>query len=287
MIKDIYKWEEIYDFAWELSQNDLYASYHRIKSEEQLKYELQKAEDSERERIIACYRDEVLCGVSVYHWIPEENYAQTTLFLIKGDYDSIADEIILYMAKELPLYELFIGIPVSNKRADEYFVNHNFQCIDALVDTRLYNLKSAPKGNLLHCIEEITEENFDTYTVFHDTYAVPLEIYYNSKNLKKELNIFRIFVYKEEGVIHGSIFTKASSRISEIFGMFIDEGYRNKGVENILIDASISELRAEFESVNEVAYFIDEDEMAELQAALAAGFKINDNYRCYKCVLNM
>lgn len=45
------------------------------------------------------------------------------------------------------------------------------------------------------------------------------------------------------------------------------------------------QLYKEFGSLKEILYFIDEDSTEELNSALAAGFKINDTYRCYKCEL--
>jgi hypothetical protein len=43
MIKTIYKAEEVIDFAWELNQNNLYASYPRRNSIKALKDDIEKA----------------------------------------------------------------------------------------------------------------------------------------------------------------------------------------------------------------------------------------------------
>ena len=43
MIKTVQRVDEIIDFAWELSQNKLHASYPRVDSIEELKEELLKA----------------------------------------------------------------------------------------------------------------------------------------------------------------------------------------------------------------------------------------------------
>lgn len=45
------------------------------------------------------------------------------------------------------------------------------------------------------------------------------------------------------------------------------------------------QLYKELGTIKEVLYFIEEDSTDELRAALSAGFKIMDTYRCYKCVL--
>ena len=220
MIKVVKELDEVLDFAWELSQNDLYASYHRLRSKEKVQEYIEKAIGSDIERIIACYQDK-LCGLCIYFWDLDEKYAQTTMFLIKDNYDEVADEIIAYIGDHLPGYELLIGVPFSNINANQYFKKRNHNCIDSLIDTRLYNLQS--HVNLKHdLVEEITKDNFKEYETFHDKYAIPLEMYYDSKNLKKEIDVFRIFVYKENGVIHASIFSKKTKYMAEIFGLYIE-----------------------------------------------------------------
>jgi len=284
MIKRVKSLDEVIDFAWELSQNDLYASYHRLRSLEKVKEYIERAINSNIERIIASYRKDKLCGLCIYFWNLEEKYAQTTMFLIKEDYDEVADELIAYIGNHLPGYELFIGLPFSNVSGNQYFKKKNYKCIDSQIDTRLYNLQ--PHINLKHhMVEEITKDNFEEYERFHDKYAIPLEMYYNNKNLKKEIEIFRIYVYKENGVIHASIFVKITKDMTEIFGLFIDDEYKGKNIESILIDEALMQLYKEFGSLKEILYFIDEDSTEELNSALAAGFKINDTYRCYKCEL--
>lgn len=47
-------------------------------------------------------------------------------------------------------------------------------------------------------------------------------MYYDSKNLQNEIDVFRIFVYKENGVIHASIFSKKTKYMAEIFGLYIE-----------------------------------------------------------------
>lgn len=284
MIKIVDKLEDVMDFAWELCQNDLYASYHRLKSIEKVKEYIKGAIKRENENIIAYYDEDILCGVCIYFWQLDEKYAQTTMFLIKGNYDEIADGFIAYIGDQLPGYELFIGLPFSNTNANQYFKKRNFKCMDSLVDTRLYNLQEHinPKHNLT---ERITKDSFGEYAIFHDKYAIPLEMYYNSENLQKEIERFRIFVFKENEVIYASVFIKIVENSSEIFGLFIDDRYKNKGIESILIDEVLMQLYNEFGSIQEVAYFIDEDNNDELNSALKVGFNISDTYRCYKCIL--
>ena len=285
MIKKVKKCEEVINFAWELCQNDLYASYHRLKSIEKVKEYIERAIDTENESIIAYYHQDVLYGICIYFWECNEKYAQTTIFLIKENYDEIADRFIGYIGDQLPGYELLIGVPFSNINANKYFKKRNIECIDSCIDTRLYNLQSHinPKDGL---VEKVTKDNFKEYAMFHDKYAIPLEMYYNSENLQKEIDRFRVLVLKENELIRASIFVKAGKEISEIFGLFIDDEHKNKGIESVLIDEVLMQLYKEFGSIKEVVYFIDEEDSTdEFNAALKAGFNITDTYRCYKCIL--
>lgn len=284
MIKTIQRLDEVMDFAWDLSQNKFHASYPRINSIEEIKEELEKAINLENRNVIAYYNQDVLYGVCFYFWISNEKYAQTTGFLIKGDYDQIADEFISHISKQLPEYQLFIGVPFTNTNANEYFKKRNIECIEDSIVTRICNLE--PHINQEYdCIELINKNNFEEYAVFHDKYAIPLEMYFNSKNLQKAIGRFRIFAFRQDGEIRGSIFVKAGKDISDVIGLFIDEEYKNKGIESILINEMLAKLYNEFGSIKEILYFIDESSTDELNFALNAGFWIKEKYRLYKCIL--
>jgi len=250
----------------------------------EIKEEIEKAISLDNKNIIACYHQNVLCGVCVYQWDCDEKYAQTTVFLIKGDYDQIAEELISYISTQLAGYKLLIGAPFTNKNANQYFKKKNIECIDSSIDTRLYNLES--HVNQKHnCVEKVTKSNFEEYAMFHDKYAISLGMYYNSKNLQKDIERFQVLVFRKDDAIHGSIFTKIGKDMSEVYGLFVDREYKNNGIQSILINEMLMQLYNEFGAVEEIVYFIDEDCTDELNSALAAGFEIKDKYRCYKCIL--
>ncbi len=286
MIKKIYSLEEVIDFVWELSQNDLYAGYPRKKSMTEIKQCIESAIHADSENIIACYHENVLCGVCIYHWDCDEKYAQTTQFLIRGDYDQIADEIIGYISGQLPGYGLFIPVPFTNKNASGYFKKKNIECIEAHIDTRLYNLESHIKQKH-DCVERVSKSNFEEYAIFHDRYAIPLEMYYNSKNLLKDMERFRVLVFRKDDAIRGSIFVKIGKGkdIAEVFGLFVDEEYKNTGIERALINEMIMQLYNDFKAIKELLYFVDEDSTDELNIVLSAGFEIKGRPRTYKCIL--
>jgi GNAT superfamily N-acetyltransferase len=118
--------------------------------------------------------------------------------------------------------------------------------------------------------------------VFHDKYAIPLEIYFNSKNLQKVIDHFQVFAFRQDGAIRGSIFTKLFKDGGDVIGLFVDQEYKNKGIESILINEMLIQLYNEFGSLREILFFIDEDCPDELNTALDAGFVIKEKYRLYK-----
>jgi len=106
-----------------------------------------------------------------------------------------------------------------------------------------------------------------------------------SKNLKRELERFRILALRKADRTYGSIFAKifAKTNSAEIFGLF-SEG-ENLGEKDALISHLLVQLYNEFGSLEEIIFFIDEEDSAELSLALNAGFEVNDRYRCYRCAL--
>jgi hypothetical protein len=86
-------------------------------------------------------------------------------------------------------------------------------------------------------------------------------------------------------VVHGSIFVKIGKEVSDVIGLFIDKEYKNKDIESVLINEMLASLYNEFGSIKEILYFIDKDSKDELDIALAAGFKIKEEYRLFKYIL--
>lgn len=282
-IKDNKNIDEIVDFAWELSKNDSTASYDRKDSKEVIRRDIENAIKRENINLITLYHNEKLNGVCIYNWKSGEKYSQSSLFVIRENYEESADEILNYINNHLNGYEFFAGFPAENLCANKYFKNNGFECIESSIATNMM----VPIVNSNHMsndmVEEIGMDDFDKYADFHDKYAT--DMYYNSTNIKKDINIFKIYVYKENGEIHGSIFLKCFDDLSDVFGMFIDDEFKGKGIENILVNHMISKLNKIYSLPTEVLYFIDEIEKYELQVALDAGFKVKDIYRCYKKLL--
>lgn len=284
MIIEIKDKSEILEYMWNLSQDNTKNSYPKKHSKDELEQSIEAAIISDTYKVIGCYHDNILKGASIYFWIEENKYAQTTFFLIDNDFSLVANEIIDYIKKQLPAYELFIGVPFDNVNASNYFEMMNIKCIASSIDTRL---KHKPNiiGEVREQIDSLDLEAFDEYAIFHDRFAYKLEMYWTSDRVKESMNQFRIFVYRDSNKIGGSIFVKKYLGGAEVFGLFLDEEFKNKGLERELLQFMLSSIYKEYEDIKEVVYFIDETETQELEVALAIGFEISDTYRCYKCVL--
>lgn len=277
MIKNIYESDKVIDFVWKMSQNKEYSSYPRRDTLDEVREDIEKAISQKNNNIIAYYNKDLLVGVCSYFWIEEEKYSQTTIFLIQDDYEEIANKFINYIRKELLGYELLIGISTYNENANQFFIKNEIECIESSIVAVLDDLQLIFKNRNIS-IEIIDIKGFQEYAIFHDKYAVPSEIYYDSKNLLKEIEKFRIFVYKKNGEIQGSIFIKVGEIINEVFGLFINKEFRKKGIEIALISEMLINIYNEFSELKKILYFIDENSLDEINAAFENGFKIKDKW---------
>lgn len=285
MKKDIKNIDEILELAWQLSIDDSGASFPRFKSKKELKIQIERAVSRNNYNIVTSYHKNKLNGVCIYFWIDDEKYAQTVLFVIKENYIYAANEIINYIRSHLIGYELLIGFPANNLIANKYFIDNDFKCTDSSIVTQIILHETSYKHLCHDKVREVSLEDFDDYAKFHDQFAIPLEMYYNSNNLRKDIKDFKIFVYVENEEVSGSIFVKCLRDIAEVFGLFVDSEFNGMGIENILIRHMVSRLHDKYDSPKELLYFIEESSTNELQAALDSGFNIKDKYKCYKKLL--
>lgn len=282
MIKEIKDSREVIDFAWKTYEVPEKRSYRRFDSKEELEERMNRAIASDTERVIGCYRDDKLVGICEYYWIDEDMYVQTTALLISECYREVAEEIIRYFKEHLKNYKLFIGISETNREASKYFEASGMKCIEDSFDTRL-NKKNYKCQEVDENIILLDKERFKTYAEFHDSFAG--DMYWNSTHLLESFNDFEIFVYMKDEVIKGSIFTEVLSSNYEIFGMFIEEDSKGKGIEKELLKAVLNSISKKDNPAKELVYFIEEGSEEELKVAREAEFKVIDHYKCYEYTL--
>lgn len=282
MIKVIKDTREVIDFAWDTYEKPEKRSYRRFDSKEELEERMKRAISSDKERVIGCFRDNTLVGICEYFWIDEDMYVQTTALLIDECYTLVVEEIIGYLKEHLKDYKLFIGIAASNIEASKYFEASGMKCIEDSFDTRL-NKKNYKCQEVNENIVLLAKDSFKEYAKFHDKFAG--DMYWNSTHLLESFNDFEIFIYLEKEAIKASIFTEVSRKNYEIFGMFIEEDSKGKGVEKKLLKTVINSISKKDNPAEELVYFIEEGNEEELKAAKEADFQVVDHYKCYEYTL--
>ncbi len=281
MVVEINEINSVYDFVKRLSNNNQTASYPKIHDEETLLRVLNTSVSREDYRLIGCYENESLVGVVAYFWEDKDKYIQTTLFLVERNYSLVATKMIDYISNHLKGYKAFIGFQKGNQLAISYFKEEmKAECIE---DSVVTSIKGFTNYNMQYDmpLEQVTKENFSTYSKFHDIFAKEYGIYYDSVNLLSDLEEFAILGIKEQGEFIASIFFKTDKKISTVYGLFVSKEYKDQGQEALLIDGMLDYLSSSFEAVGEVIYFIDRVEADELKAALELGFKIKEEYLCF------
>ena len=283
MIKRISRLEEVKDFVLELSLDASRASFPRLKSSKEVVFELEHVLRSKNHNLIGCYQGNKLCGVCAYYCIPEEKYAQTTVFLIASSYKAIALEMMAHLRNELPGFQLIIGVTAANIDANDYLQSDGFECVESCAVTTLDIVENSAYKKFNH-IEKITQKTIENYAPFHDKFAVPQKMFFNSRNLRKDFDRFRIYASKQNNKIQGSTFVKVINRTPEIFGLFVDENCKNDALRVELLNELMSDLTADVTDFDSVLYFIEEENALDLEAALSVGFKVVDEYKSYKTV---
>lgn len=282
MIREVNDIEEVHDFVKRLNYDEATASYPRIFGDEDLVRVLASSIKKENRNLVACYDDyDNLVGVSSYFWEKDCNFMQTTLFLAVNDYNRVADEMISHFRSHLPEHEYYIGFPKGNIEALTYFAEtHNYACIEDSVathieDFKVYNLKY--DSNLM----QIKRENFTEYADFHDPIAKDFGIFYDAENLLKQIDEFCILALKDKNKFVASIFLKPNAEVTTVYGIFLDDQFKSKGIEDLLIDGMLDYLSNAYDHIEAIIYFIDQVDQDQLASAYKMGFEKKEDYCCY------
>ncbi len=284
MIREIKDSDEVSDFVLRLCGKTTRASYPRFLDEERIQDEMDKAITLDHMQLIASYCNNRLLGVCAYYWIEKEKYAQSTIFLIDGDYEIVANEIFNHIESELKGYKFLMGFPKENVKALEWLQKKEMTCIESSLVTHRKNINTI-NVEASEAISSITKDNFESYSKFHDSFALEEDMYYHSETLFKDIDRFVTMIYKDQGEIVASIFASDGQDLTDIVGLFIKDAYKNKGIEVLLLKTLLSKLINKHCSIGEVLFFIDDDNAEELTIALEADFVIKESYRCYQKLL--
>lgn len=220
-------------------------------------------------------------GLATYFWDEDEKYIQTTLLVIKNKDIKAFEKLISHIKNERKDYRLDLGLSHTCWLNDEAYVKENAQITECSYVLEAKNL-SEKRGEVAG-IKVLAREAFPKYRAFHDKFAK--DMYYNSKNLLRDFDRFRVFVKEENGEPVASLLVKIYGENpckGEIFGIFVDENEEKAKICDELLKVMTNSLIDEFGKISTIKYFVEVDKKIELKIALANGFENLDTYILYK-----
>lgn len=220
-------------------------------------------------------------GLATYFWDEDEKYIQTTLLVIKNKDIKAFEKLISHIKNERKDYRLDLGLSHTCWLNDEAYIKENAQITECSHVLEAKNL-SEKRGEVTG-IKVLAREAFPKYQAFHDKFAK--DMYYNSKNLLRDFDRFRVFVKEENGEPVASLLVKIYGENpckGEIFGIFVDENEEKAEICDELLKVMTNSLIDEFGKISTIKYFVEVDKKIELKIAQANKFENLDTYILYK-----
>src|SRR5690606_817890 len=134
-----------------------------------------------------------------------------------------ADEFTAVLRGRLRGYELLVGVSAASDAAAGYLQDPGLVCVEASIDSRQGRWRRHSVDQEL-AVQATCRASSGEYAAFHDQHALPLEMYWHSKNIQRELERFRILAVRQGGEIRASIFARTYPGGAEIIGHFAPDG---------------------------------------------------------------
>lgn len=271
------------DFAWELSQKPESSSYPMYKDKNQLEDNFKRWIKKNDTQLLGYYINNQLIAVVSFFSIDNEKYIQSTGIFISSKYNEVMDKLISMIKIDFTGYKCLFGFPKENIDAYNYFTKKGYECIDSCLDMRL-NTTELIITEHNNDVYKIYKKDFDSYALFHDKSFT--RTYWTSERLRENLDDWRIFIYKYDGNIEGSIFIKYCNKNTvEIFGVSVTDKCTKKRIEEKLISQSLEMVFIENSFIENAILFIDDCENERLEMIEKLGFKYFSSYCCYQGLL--
>lgn len=275
---DLGKVRDILDLAIE---DESHFSYPRFSKISDIFRELEYSIEFMATDTLVAEENGEINGLLTYFWDEDEKYIQITLLVIKNKDIEVFEKLISHIKNDHKDYKLNLGLShtcwLNN---DEYF-KKNAQIIE---HSHVLEAKNISKSDgVIEGIKVLEKEDFAKYQVFHDRFAK--NMYYNSKNLLRDFDKFRVFVREYKGEITGSLLVKIYGENpckAEIFGIFLEDSFEKAKICDKLLKAMVNSLIDEFGKISTIKYFVEVDKKIELEKAMANGFQKLDTYLYYK-----
>lgn len=220
-------------------------------------------------------------GLATYFWDQDEKYIQITFLVIKNKDIKVFEKLISHIKNSHEGYAINLGISHTCWLNDEDYFKENAQIIEHSHVLEAKNINE--KEEEIEGVKVLSEEGFPKYQAFHDKFAQ--DMYYNSKNLLRDFDRFRVFVKIENGEFVASLLVKIYGENpckAEIFGIFLEDSFEKAEICDKLLKAMVNSLIDEFGKISSIKYFVEVDKKIELDAAIANGFQKLDTYLYYK-----
>lgn len=268
--------EKNLEFSWRLSRLPSTNSYPLFSTFVEMKTKFERAIENESDKLYAVLLDGSLCGVVCLEVIPENHYIQTVGIYISNNFNIVMSEIFHKLRNEYTGYEIYLGYPKENTLAFNYCMNENFSLIESSIDFRLHSSEFTGFNESLN-INRITEDNFERYAEYHEKQFQG--IYWTSERLKQRLAQWRIYTHQTGKLIDGCIFLNVWENNCEIFGL--SDTSNGKILTYLLLSQALSEV-IKNDNVNNVIFFIEDNDNIQINAAKAVGFTYHSSYCCFK-----
>lgn len=220
-------------------------------------------------------------GLATYFWDQDEKYIQITFLVIKNKDIKVFEKLISHIKNDHPGFVVNLGLSQACRLNNEAYFKDNAQIIDHshVLETKNINEKTEE----IEGVKVLSKENFPKYQTFHDRFAK--DMYYNSKNLLRDFDRFRVFAKENQGEIVASLLVKIYGENpckAEIFGIFLEDSFEKDKICDKLLKEMVNSLIDEFGKISTIKYFVEVDKKIELDAAIENGFQKLDTYLYYK-----
>lgn len=220
-------------------------------------------------------------GLATYFWDQDEKYIQITFLVIKNKDIKVFEKLISHIKNAHEGYAINLGISHTCWLNDEDYFKENAQIIEHSHVLEAKNINE--KTEEIEGVKVLSKEEFQKYQAFHDKFAK--DMYYNSKNLLRDFDKFRVFVREDKSEITGSLLVKIYGENpckAEIFGIFLEDSPEKAKICDKLLKAMVNSLIDEFGKISTIKYFVEVDKKIEPDAAIENGFEKLDTYLYYK-----
>ena len=155
------------------------------------------------ETLVAAENGEIL-GLITYFWDEDEKYVQTTFLVIKNKDIKVFEKLISHIKNDHDGLSINLGLSHTCWLNDEDYFKENAQIIEHSHVLEAKNIRENKRER--EGLRVLSKEDFPKYQVFHDKFAK--DMYYNSRNLLRDFDRFRVFAKENQGDIVASILVK-------------------------------------------------------------------------------